>query len=359
MARGEWLDPTLARIPFGEWSTRWLATQGHLKPSTRDRYERILAIMVLPTWSTIRLSGITHAEVAGWVTGLTVAGYAASTVRQAHRVLSLALALAVRDGRLLRNAADGVRLPRSAKGDKMFLTHDEVARLAEAAGSDGLLVRVLAYTGLRWGELAALRVGRLDLMRRRLHVVEAASEVQGVIIFGTPKTHQRRVIALPRMLLDPLAVQVARKSPAYLAFTSPDGAVLRNSNFRHRSFDAAAASVGLTGLTPHDLRHTAASLAIQAGANMKVVQQMLGHASAAMTLDVYAGLFGDDLEAVADSLDVAAETAADFLRTKTAQQAVISLPAGGRTPSDLEVYEWGGRGSNPRPRDYESPALTD
>ena len=72
---------------------------------------------------------------------------------------------------------------------------------------------------------------------------------------------------------------------------------------RYGGFDAAAAGIGVPGLHPHDLRHTAASLAIQNGANVKVVQRMLGHASAAMTLDVYAGLFRDDLDNVADALD--------------------------------------------------------
>ena len=86
-------------------------------------------------------------------------------------------------------------------------------------------------------------------------------------------------------------------------FTAPEGGVLRNTNFRLRFFDPAAEKVGLVGLTPHELRHTAASLAIAAGANVKAVQLMLGHASAAMTLDLYAGLFADDLDAVADRLD--------------------------------------------------------
>ena len=91
--------------------------------------------------------------------------------------------------------------------------------------------------------------------------------------------------------------------------------MLRNTNFRPRSFDPAAEKAGLIGLTPHELRHTAASLAIAAGANVKAVQQMLGHASAAMTLDIYAGLFADDLDAVADQLDRAfARTNADQMR---------------------------------------------
>src|SRR4051794_24130767 len=77
----------------------------------------------------------------------------------------------------------------------------------------------------------------------------------------------------------------------------------RERRTRHRVFDRAAAAAGLRGLTPHELRHTAASLAVAAGANVKAVQRMLGHLSAAMTLDVYAGLFGDDLDELADGLD--------------------------------------------------------
>jgi site-specific recombinase XerD len=93
------------------------------------------------------------------------------------------------------------------------------------------------------------------------------------------------------------------KLPDDLIFTSPLGKTLRLNNWRKNVFDPAVKTTGLIGLRPHDLRHTAASLAIQAGANVKVVQQMLGHASAAMTLDVYAGLFEDDLDSVADRLD--------------------------------------------------------
>jgi integrase len=86
-------------------------------------------------------------------------------------------------------------------------------------------------------------------------------------------------------------------------FTPPNGGPLRLGSWRTRVFDPACAAAGIVGLTPHDLRHTAASLAIAAGGNVKAVQRMLGHSSAAMTLDVYAGLFGDDLDSVAVLLD--------------------------------------------------------
>ena len=231
-------------------------------------------------------------------------------------MLALGLAAAVRDGRLVRNVALDVSLPRVAARPNRFLTHDEVQDLAAACAPYETLILVLAYAGLRWGELVALTVRRVDLQRRRLEIVEAITEVHGRVVIGTTKTHQRRSVPIPRFLADELAIQLAGKAPGDLIFTAPEGGVLRNTNFRPRLWDPAAERAGLAGLTPHELRHTAASLAVAAGANVKAVQQMLGHASAAMTLDVYAGLFADDLDAVADQLDRAfAKANADQMRT--------------------------------------------
>jgi integrase len=143
----------------------------------------------------------------------------------------------------------------------------------------------------------------VDLLRRRLTIAESVTEVNGKTVFGTPKTHQVRSVPVPASLIDALAQQCAGKGADALVFTSPRGEVLRLMNFRRRVFDPAIAAVGLAGVTPHELRHTAASLAVSAGANVKAVQRLLGHASAAMTLDVYAGLFDDDLDAVAARLD--------------------------------------------------------
>jgi integrase len=146
--------------------------------------------------------------------------------------------------------------------------------------------------------------------------VEAITEVHGRVIVGTTKTHQRRSVPIPRFLADQLAAQLAGKAPGDLVFTAPEGGALRNTNFRPRFFDPAAEKAGLPGLTPNELRHTATSLAVAAGANVKAMQRMLGHASAAMTLDVYAGLFADDLDAVADQLDRAfTKLNADHMRT--------------------------------------------
>ncbi len=196
----------------------------------------------------------------------------------------------------------------------------------------------MAYTGLRWGEMAALRVSSFDMLRRRVNVLEAVAEVKGKAVWSTTKNHERRSVPFPKFLTDELSRSMKGKDRDALVFTSPQGALLRVSTYRKRVFTpavkrlrdpkrSAGAAVGgreiqqFPYITPHDLRHTAASLAISAGANPKAVQTMLGHKSAAMTLDTYADLFPDDLEVVADRLDEAAraalEAAADILRTGT------------------------------------------
>ena len=107
--------------------------------------------------------------------------------------------------------------------EKRFLTHEQVAALADACGPQRLLVLVLACTGLRWGEATALRVRRVDLLRGRLRIEEAVTEVNGKLVFGTPKTHATRTVVVPRFLLDDLAEHLAGKSAEAFVFASAAG----------------------------------------------------------------------------------------------------------------------------------------
>jgi hypothetical protein len=121
------------------------------------------------------------------------------------------------------------------------------------------------------------------------------------VVFGTPKAHQRRSVPIPRFLTAELAAQPGGKGPDDLVFTSPQGEVLRNTNFGPRIFDPAARRSGLDGLSPPELPHTAASLAVPAGANVNAV-----HAWTRICGDDSGRLcrpFGDALDAVADPLD--------------------------------------------------------
>ncbi|GAB3312791.1 site-specific integrase [Geodermatophilus aquaeductus] len=320
---GSYVDPALARLTVGEWTDRWLAGQAHLKASTLERYAGIVRRHITPTWGTVKLADVSHAEVQRWVTRLAAQGEPA-TVRKVHRVLSLILDLAVRDGRLARNPAAGIRLPRAVDRERRYLTHRQVDQLATACARPAviskhrrlserendtyrLVVLFLAYTGVRFGELAALKVGRLDLTRRRAVIAESVTTVHRAgQVWGSPKGHTRREVPIPGFLVEELGTLVEGRGDDELVFSGVrGGGALRATVFRRAAFDEAAASIGLAGLHPHELRHTAASLAIAAGADVKVVQQMLGHASAAMTLDQYGHLFGDRLDHVAEAMEAA------------------------------------------------------
>lgn len=223
------------------------------------------------------------------------------------------------DSRIPRNPCYGVRLPKREHPDRGYLSHQQVVALASAVERQGEVVRFLAYTGLRWGEMAALRVQDFDKLRRRVNVSRSVTE-SGGLVWSTPKTWERRSVPFPAVLCAELAALMIGKGRDDLVFTDQRGGVLRNSNWRARVFRPAvtkcqSADETFPTITPHDLRHTAASLAVSAHANVKAVQRMLGHAKASMTLDINADLFDEDLDSVADRLDAAIKSAADALRT--------------------------------------------
>lgn len=307
-ATGEYIEASAARATISDLGIEWLASQTYLKPSSLRPVEIAWRKYVQPQWGVRQIGSIRHSEVQAWVTGLSV-HLGATSVLRAYGVLASILDVAVRDRRVPSNVARSVNLPRKTSKPHRYLTHQEVHDLADLAGDHGTLVLLLAYTGLRWGEAIALRVRDINFLKRRLTVSENAVEVGATIEVGTPKTHKRRTIVFPSILSADLARQCEGKNRDDLVFADSHGNYLRRTRVSAGSrswFKTALVDAKLEPMTLHDLRHTAASLAIASGANVKAVQRMLGHASAAMTLDVYADLFDDDLETLADRLDNAA-----------------------------------------------------
>ncbi len=302
---GAYVDPGAGKMTLGEWSAKWLQSQVQLKPKTRSSYDSLLRCWVLPRWGPVSLNKVTFGGVAEWVGTMYLGGLSASRTRQAYHLLTGMLDDAVKDGRLVRNPAAGVDLPRLETKPRRYLRHQELHALAAHCGPYRVLVLTLGYSGMRWGEVAALRAQSLDLPRGRIEVSEAVAEIHGKIVLGTPKSHQTRWLPVPNLLLEGLEAQLAGRGPDDLVFPSPQGGYLRVANFRRGYFDRAAAAIGKPGFYPHELRHTAASLAIASGATVKSVQRMLGHASATLTLDRYGHLFADELDDVAARLDEA------------------------------------------------------
>ncbi|MDG3012186.1 site-specific integrase [Rhodococcus sp. D2-41] len=306
---GSYVAPAAGRVTVRDYADMWLAGKANLQPSTRARYQSSLDAQVLPKWGDIYISAITHEGVQSWI-GSMSDQMKPGSVRKHHTVLHQILATAVKSKRLVANPAADIDLPKQDEKQRRYLTAGQVASLASAAKARADIVYTLAYCGLRWGELAALRVGSVDLDRARFYVRQSVTEVNGKLEWGAPKSGKGRDVPIPAFLVARLKKVVDGRAPEELVFPAGGGGPMRVRNARRDWFSGAVKTAGCPdGFTPHELRHTCASLAIRAGANIKTLQRMLGHASASLTLDRYGHLYEDDLGAVADQLDKAARDA--------------------------------------------------
>jgi integrase len=216
----------------------------------------------------------------------------------------------VKSRRLASNTAAGVEgLPRKTAKKHIYLDAADVERLANAAGEHRVLVPVLAYRGLRWGEAIVLRTSDVEFLRRRISVNRNAVQVGVTHQVGPTKGKENRSVPVPQFVLDAISIACQgrrNQMPQYSVMGAPPPRPKSSNGWLTRAVKAA----GVQSITPHDLRHTAASLAVPAGANVLAVSRTLGHKSAALTLDTYADLFDSDyLEAVATALDAAREKA--------------------------------------------------
>ena len=308
---GAYIDPQAGRRLVEDFWEPWLAAKKtKAKPSYVDALERTWRVHVEPRWGCREVQSITHDEIQIWVSGMAEEK-SASVVHHAEGLLRALLGKAKADKCIHGNPCDGIQLPRTRRKKHVYLTIDQLLSLADASGWHRPIVLTLGLCGLRWGELVGLQVGDVDLERQRIHVRRAAVEVDHHIVVGTPKNGKERTVIFPGLLKPCIGEACSGRGASDLLF--PDrrtGSFLR----KHHGpcspgswfYRAKKESLGVEvakSMTIHDLRHTCASLLVHAGANVKAVQRQLGHASAAMTLDVYADLFDDDLDVVADAMD--------------------------------------------------------
>ncbi len=341
--QGIWVDPRSGRVTVRSWATEWQRTVVHLRPKTRRIYDGNIRNHILPTLGDYELGKLTPSMLRGWVADLTVKRgrggktLAPGSVAQAYRTLNRVLSAAVDDELIGRNPLRGVKPPRPNSEEMRFLSHDDVATLAAAVDERyRALVLVAAYCGLRAGELGALRRKHVDLLHRSITVVEQVQYLGATRVLSAPKTAAgRRSVAIPAFVAAALNEHLmtrAAQGADDLVFQAPEGGYLRPENFRRRVWLPAVRAAGLAPLRIHDLRHTCASLAIAAGADVKVLQRMLGHASAALTLDRYGHLLPGQAESVAERLDEMAQSAAARTNAPVQSLAVAASARVARRP---------------------------
>jgi integrase len=301
---GEYIPETAGRITIGELAPAWLDRKQHsTAPSNYRMIESAWRVHVAPKWSHRQVSKVSMVDVEAWVTQMVRAGRGATTVLRAHGVLSGILADAVKSRRLAANPAKGIEnLPRKSARRHVYLSADDVHALAAEAGEHGTLVLVLSFCGLRWGEAVALRVRDVEFLRRRLVVSDNAVQLGVDHAVGPTKGRASRWVSVPGFVLDELGRQCEGRAADALVFGDGDRFLPRPKS-HDGWFASAVKRAGVQSITPHDLRHTCASLSVSAGVNVLALQRMLGHKSAKVTLDTYADLFDADLDAVGTTLD--------------------------------------------------------
>ena len=305
--RGEWTDPAAGKIRFGEWALQVDETRPNRRESTRARDASYLKNLVLPTFSDVELAAVHPNNIRVWIADLQDQGYAPATIAKAYQILSRAFRVAVSDGLIARTPCREIKLPKNDRDEKRFLTAAEAEDLSNAIDPRyRALVLTATYTGLRFGELAALRTNDLDLLRGTLRVDEQLSR-QGSwkMVAGPLKSKKAyRTIGIPAFLCEELAAHIAQyPSGSDFVFSHAQGGPLDYNRFRRRHWKPAVeASVG-PPCTPHDLRHTHVAMLIAENQSPRYIADRLGHESTRTVLDVYGHLYEGIDEAAMEGLD--------------------------------------------------------
>lgn len=323
--RGAFVAAAAGRVPLGVYAAEWLESKHNLKPSTRARY-RVVLDTFIADHAGVAIGDISRQLVREWVADLS-AQRSPATVHKVVGVLRQILAMAVSDNRLVLNPVDGVELPPVGSVEQRFLTLEQLHALADAAGEHRALVYVLGTCGLRFGEVAELRWRDLDIQNLKIRVTRSVTLVDNKFVVGTTKGGKGRTVSMSAFVAEMLLTRTRTdRDLDALVFPDTTGGHMRGTNVRRRWWAGAVTAAQLFPrkvgketvyeFKIHELRHTAASLAIQGGANIKSLQNMLGHESAALTLDRYGHLFDSDVEAVGVAMNA--------LLTRKCGQNVVS-----------------------------------
>jgi len=313
-AEGTFIDPAASRLTYAQWVEEYDRVRRRLRPSTEARNASLMANHVLPHFGWRQLGRVDHLLVQEWATALVDApedggrGLAASSAANVFNCLDKTLQAAVKARRLAVNPATGVELPKVEAEERRFLTPDEVRRLADAMPEPyRALVLLSCATSLRIGELAGLRRAHVDLLRRRVRVVEIATDTKGHLAYGPPKTPASiRTIPISRNLAEVMTEHLAahaQDGPEGLVFPAPGGGGMRPNNFRKRVWADAVEAAGLPGVTPHAMKHTAVARWISAGWDPKRIAVCGAHKTVKTIYDQYGHLMEHDDDDAAERVE--------------------------------------------------------
>jgi integrase len=347
IASGSYVTPQAGATTLSSVADAWRATWNAkpLSPKTQQGYASVLATHVLPRWGDVKVSAIDAKSIQQWVNGLADKRHA-ETVHHAYTALRQCMKVAVAHKLIAVNPCtpDSITLPSkraaNATREQLFLDASELRQLVNAMPEHWRLATLLSgLCGTRAGETWAIRRGDVDLLRNRLTISYALKDISGKLIAGPTKSHQRRSLTIPAPLIEPLhdllsspgvrVRRVARNRPLFpggypaivngeltwtdeaqdpdrLLFSAVSGGPVNHSNFAARVFEPTRDALWPTGrlskLRWHDLRHTAASLAIAATGNLGIVQKRLGHSSISLTYDRYGHMLPEADKSLADTL---------------------------------------------------------
>lgn len=299
------------RLTLEAYLVAWLERQRvRWRPSTWRAAERLARTHVIPRLGRIEVARLRPADVEALTAAIVESGRSPTTAAAARQLLRRALGDAVRDGLASRNVAALARPPRRAARELLagrdFYAPDDLRRLLTVCETDddvGPLVALAALTGARLGELLGLRWEAVDLARATMTIRTAlVRDYDGKLALAEPKTPRgRRTVPLAPLAVAALerrrTIQERERAAAGdawqdrwgLVFTDPAGRPLADWTV-NKAYHRLAARAGLPSIPFHGLRHSWASAALVAGVPMRVVAEVLGHASPAFTASVYAGV---------------------------------------------------------------------
>jgi integrase len=309
-ARDHGIRPVSRRLTVGAFLEDWLAAsvRQRVRSRTAESYAHTVRLYLVPAVGRVPLAKLEPQHIGRLLVNLSVRGdLSASTVRYAYSVLRTALGYALRQGAVVRNVATLVDPPAKSRPEMQPMTRDEARAFMQGIHGDRLqaLYVTALGTGLRQGEILALRWQDIDLIRGELTVRHTLGRFSRQLE-PTKTPRSRRTLRLPQQVTAALAAQRERQAVVPLSglvFTSNGGAPLQQVNVT-RDFQLALRRLALPRRRFHDLRHTFATLALEAGEGLDAVSRALGHTSVATTADIYGHWTPAMQERLAQRMDI-------------------------------------------------------